>query len=153
MVIASGTVGMRIPIRTISDSEGTALPVAIVVLTMLTTIGAALVEVTRFGNLAARAHISAAAAMHLADTGLDAYERGALAAYGTTRLRSPSGGATIIAEQVLHLRDSTVLVLVESRGAAPDRPDPAGLRTLKVVMRINPNGDRERVGGTLMEDF
>lgn len=144
---------MQTPTLVADDRHGSALPLAIALLTLLAMIGAATVEVSRFGNLAARAQISAAAAMHLADTGLNAYERGALGAYGTTFLRSSSGEASVTAEQVLRLKDSTIVVLVESQGTAPVGADPTGRRTLRVLMRIDPGGERQRVGGTLMEDF
>ena len=141
------------PVPAGTDSRGSSLPIAIVLLTLLAMMGAAIVEVSRFGSLAARAHISTASAMHLADTGLVVYEQGAVGAYGTTLLRSSSGEASVTAEQILRLRDSAVVVLVESRGTAPVGTNPTGRRTLQVLMRIDPNGDRQRVTGSLMEDF
>jgi hypothetical protein len=153
-VIASDTLGaMRILNPVVTGSRGSSLPVTIVMLTLLTMIGAAIVETSRFGNLAARAHVSAAAAMHLADTGLAAYERGVVGAFGTTVLRSSSGQAVVTADQVVRLTDSSVVVLVESRGTAPVGMNPTGRRNLQVLMRIDPSGDRQRVAGSLMEDF
>lgn len=153
IVIPPGTMGMLLHIPAVSDSRGSSLPVAIVLLTLLAIMGAAIMEVSRFGDLAARAQLSAAAAMHLADAGLAAYERGAVPTVGTVRLESASGEATVTASQMIRMSDSTIMVLVESRGTAPAGVRPIGQRTLQVMMHIDTTGVRQRIVGTLAEEY
>lgn len=137
----------------VADSRGSSLAIAIVLLTLLATVGVAIIEVSRFGQLAAQAQLSAAAAMYLADMGLDYYETGTTAALEPIQLESSSGEVTVTATQLLRMRDSTVIVLVESRGTASVGTQATGRRTLQVMVRIEPTGVRRRVRGTLAEEF
>ena len=144
---------MQMVFPAVLSSRGSSLPVAIVLLTLLATMGAAIVEASRFGNLAARGHVATAAALHLADTGLDSYERGTGSPFGSTRLGSSMGEATITANRLLRLTDSTVIVLVESLGTSPPGGTPIGRRTLRVLLQVDQEGNRQVISGSLMEDF
>lgn len=144
---------MSMPRWTPVWTAGSALPVAIVILTLVALITFSIVEESVFASLAVRAQRSGAVALHLADTGLRAYELGALTAHGSTNLRSESGHGVVIARQLLVLPDSSVLMLVHSRGTSPSGPQPTGRRTLQALVQIDSGGVRRRIHGSLAEDF
>ena len=144
---------MRMVFPVVLSSRGSSLPVAIVLLTLLATAGAAIVEVSRFGNLAARGHVAAAAALHLADTGLDSYRRGTGELLGSTRIGSSMGEATVTSRRLVQLADSTVIVIVESHGTSPPGATPIGRRTLRALMQVYPDGNRQVISGSLMEEL
>lgn len=135
------------------SARGSALPVAIAVVTLVVVITTAILEISVFGSLAAQAQRAGVAALHLADTGLRAYERGAITASGSTTLGSNSGDGLVSAEQLLVLPDSTVVMLVHSRGTSPAGAQPTGRRTLQVLVLVDSNGARRRVRGSLAEEF
>lgn len=147
------TIRMRMLHPAVQTSRGSSLPVAILLLALLGTIGAAIVEVTRFGNLASRAQVSLAAAMHLADTGLQAYVSGALDAVGPSRLVSSRGEGLVRGETILRLNDSSTIVRVTSSGSSPSAARPAGHRTLEALVHFDPAGNRRPIAGSLWEEY
>ena len=144
---------MHAPPRKPLSARGSALPVAIAIVTLIAVIAAAILEISVFGSLAARAQQTGVVALHVADTGLRAYERGAIVANGSTSLGSNSGEGLVSAERLLVLADSTVMMLVHSRGTSPAGARPTGRRTLQALIHIDSSGVRRRVPGSLAEEY
>ena len=134
-------------------SRGSVLLIALVVLTVVTILGAAAFEAARFGVAAAQGQLAAAAAFHAADTGLETYVAGTGPFAGSFRLEASWGEAQVTAQPLIHLADSSWIVRVESRGAAPSETSPIGRRHLEQLVRITVSGSRQRVGGSWIEQM
>ena len=132
-------------------TRGSVLPVALIVLTVMTMLGAAAFEAARFGAAAANGQMAAAAAFHAADTGLETYVAGTGPLAGSFRLKASWGEAQVTARPLIQLSDSSWIVRVESRGAAPSDSMPVGRRHLEELVRIPLSGPRQRVGGSWTE--
>ncbi len=132
-------------------NRGSVLPLALIVLTLLAIVGFAGFEAARFGSMAARGQLYAAAALHAADTGLATHLAGTGAPTGGFWLRASWGEAYVSAVPVLMLADSSIIVRVESRGFAPAESGAVGRRTLEQLARIAPDGSRTPMRGSWRE--
>lgn len=135
------------------QTRGSVLPIALIVLIIIMMLGAAAFEAARFGAAAANGQLAAAAAFHAADTGLESYVAGTGPVAGDFRLHASWGEAHVIAEPLIRLADSSWIVRVKSRGAAPSDSMPVGRRHLEILVRIPSSGPRLRVNGSWTEQM
>jgi hypothetical protein len=133
------------------QTRGSVLPIALIVLTVMTMLGAAAFEAARFGAAAASGQMAAAAAFHAADTGIETYVSGTGPVVGSFRLKASWGEARVTSRRLMLLADSSWIVHVQSEGAAPSDSMPVGRRHLEVLVSIPLSGPRQRVGGSWTE--
>lgn len=133
------------------QTRGSVLPIALITLTVMTILGAAAFEAARFAGAAANAQLAAAAALHVADTGLETYAAGTGPFSGSFRLEASWGETQVTAEPLIRLADSSWIVRVASRGAAPSASRPVGRRHVEQLVITLSSGPRRRVSGSWTE--
>jgi len=131
--------------------RGSALPIAVITMTLMMLLGAAAFQAARFGVAAAYGQLASAAALHIADTGLETYVAGTGPLSGNFRLEAAWGETAVIVQPLILLADSSWIVRVESQGTAPSSDKPVGRRHLEQLVRIPLSGPRQRVGGSWTE--
>ena len=131
--------------------RGSALPIAVITLTLMMLLGAAAFQAARFGVASANGQLASAAALHIADTGLETYVAGTGPLSGSFRLEASWGETAVIVQPLILLADSSWIVRVESQGTAPPSGTPIGRRHLEQLVRIPLSGPRQRVSGSWTE--
>lgn len=133
-----------------NERAGSVLPAVVVGLAAIGLLALAGLQSASFGSRAARASVAAGAALHAADSGLESYGRGAAPVLGVQAIVAPPGRATVTAEALVRLNDSSYVVLVRSEGRSPSSGAAAGRRSLVRLFRVE-GTTRTPIGGSWKE--
>lgn len=132
------------------DPAGSAIAAVLVGLVAIGLLAVAGFQSASFGRAASRAAVAAGAALHAADSGFDLYAEGIGPTLGTQAILAPPGLGTVVAERLVRLNDSTIVVLVRSDGMSPPSGAAVGRRSLTRLFRVDASS-RTVVRGTWRE--
>lgn len=131
--------------------RGSVLPVVLVGLAALGLLALAAYDAARFARAAARNQVATTAALHAADSGLDLYVEGVGPPEGPLDVDAAPGSAIMSVVGLARLADSSIVVAVTSEGRARHGIGPTVIRRLRLVVRIDSAGKRQRVRGSWRE--
>lgn len=133
------------------SERGSVLPFVLVGLAVVACVAVAAYDASRFGLLAARSQADSVAALHAADSAVEAYAGGAGTILGSLSLLAEPGEATLTVQPLAWLPDSSRIVAVVAVGSAPRGAPRPMTRRIGLLVRVDSAGYREKVRGTWQE--